>query len=75
MFCLGFLKTSQLINCFGKNRVVLRITYKSTVILKRTFYNSGHEKDRMCVSRALAAGWLEERQKQLRFIHLLVAHD
>ena len=33
------------INCFGKIRVILTRTYESAVVLKRTFYSSGPEKD------------------------------
>ena len=37
--------SSQLHNCFGKIRVVLRSIYESAAVLKKTFYSSGTEKD------------------------------
>ena len=39
----------QLFHCFGEIRVVLRKTYESAVVLKRTFYSSGPEKDLLYV--------------------------
>ena len=44
--CLIFLN-SKLINCFLMIWAVLRRTCKSAVVLKRVFYSSGSEKDRL----------------------------
>ena len=43
-FVLGIFNM-YLINCFEKIQLVLRRTYESAVVLKRTFYSIDPEKD------------------------------
>ena len=44
-FCLDFLLNSHRMSSFGKICVVPRRTYDSVIVLIRTFYSSGPEKD------------------------------
>ena len=45
LFCFVLEFFSTQLNCFWRIHVVLRRTYESAVVLKRTFYSSGPEKD------------------------------
>ena len=46
---------TELVNCLGKIQVILRRTYESAVVPKRTFYSSGPFVGRC--SKSTAAAW------------------